>query len=429
MQLSNATQKINLHTNAAFGPVLSPGAQTYFVDMVFIYGQWHVRTEFDHNNNNFVGIPVGDIGDIPITSITPRWISVESAGTKYDPLRRTTLGPIQAQSAAKVVSSITVNGVEYLRTEFDDAANRNHFIQTSEVTDVRFFDFIQPRILASAKSAQKIDITSGSVVASTPSKTLLTFDDKLIVGGEQYIQTTADDGTTHAYRFKDFVEATADTESYFVPLSTPRWMQLESNTTKRQVLSPSQTFGPSLAAEQQAFFPDMVQVDGMWYARTQFDKINGNLHAIPATDLTEVPISPIASVWMSIPNTTLKVDPVRNTSFELVSGGSAAQFVDSISIDGRVYLRTAFEQGADRPRFIAAGDLIGFDFFDFIQPRQMTTRSNVNKVNVQTGVVDSVVPVSTSLFYNKRITVGGVLYAQTQADNGTALAVRASSLQ
>ena len=429
MQIATNTQKINLHTNTAFGPVLNAGAQTYFVDMVFIYGEWHVRTEFDHNNNNFTGIPVSDIGDIPITSITPRWISVENASTKYDPYRRTNLGPIQAQSAARVLSSVTISGVEYLRTEFDHSAGRNHFIRASDTSEFQFFDFDQARTLASTGPANKFDTSDNSVVGTVAERSLLFFNKKLTIGGEQYIQTSTDSGTSRAFKFADFTEVTNDANDYFVPLDSPRWMELRIDTRKSQTLYPGLEFGPSLTAGSQAYFTDKIRVDGVWYARTQFDKNNGTSHAIRATDLIDIQATPISPVWLSIPSATAKIDPARGSLYETVNGLAAAQFVDSITVNGIEYLRTAYESSQDRPRFIPSADLVAFTFFDFVQPRLMTNPATVNRVNAQTGQVISTIPANTTLFYNKRITINGVLYAQSEADNGTSIAVRAGFLR
>src|SRR5690606_3156716 len=86
MQIKTCTQKVNLHTNEEFGPAINTDAQTYFADKILIYDTWYARTEYDHNNNNFVGIPVSDIGDITIQNITPKWISIDANTEKVDPL-------------------------------------------------------------------------------------------------------------------------------------------------------------------------------------------------------------------------------------------------------------------------------------------------------------------------------------------------------
>lgn len=429
MQIDNNTRKVNLHTNEPFGPILEQSAQAFFKDKIFIYGRWYARTEFDHNNNNFVGIPVSDIGDIQIQSVTARWISIDNNTEKIDPLRRISVGPVNGKSAAKILGTITVGGVKYLRTEFDTRLGRSHFIQADHVTDFKFYDFDNPRLLGALAGADKLDVFSRDKTSSLPPKALLTFSKRIIIDGVQYMQADVDEGTNIVYRFSDFTEATNNIDQYFVALERPRWLQVGTNTAKIIASDPTQTFGPEIASGAQAHFVDKVLIDNVWYARTQFDKSNNNPHAIPDTSLAEIPISTITPQWMSIKLSTHKLDPVTGTMFEAVSGLGAARFVDKINVDGKEYYRTAYESGLNRTRFIPADILESFRFYDFSRPRHMSTTSNTSLINVQTGAIVSSIPTNSSSFYNKRVTINGMLYAQSQSYNGTLFAVRASALR
>lgn len=427
MQIKQPTEKVSLHTNEEFGPVLSAGSQTYFVDKIFIYDKWYARTEYDHNNNNFVGIPVSDLEEVPIQNITPKWISIDNDTEKVDPLRRTTIGPVYSKSAARVLSKITVSGTEYLRTAFDHTAGRTHFIRADKTTDFKFYSFDSPRVLVSSRAANKIDVLSGNTVSTIPAGTLLSFSNRIIIDGVQYAQADSDNDTNYAYKFSDFVEST-NAGPYFVSLDSPRWMQIGTNTSKLHVSS-KQTFGPELLSGAQAYFVDKILIDGTWYARTQYDKDRNNSDVIPAADLTDISITSITPKWMSIKSKTQKIDPTRGTQFEAIEDLTAARFVDKITVGGKDYYRTAYERDQGRYRFIPADALVDFEFFDFAKPRQMITKTSTNRVNVQTGAVASSIPANTTIFFNKRITIDGVLYAQAESDNGTVFAVRASALR
>ncbi len=429
MQIKSSTQKVNLITKERFGPVLSPGAQTYFVDMILIDGSWHARTEYDYNNNNYVGIPTKDIGDIPTNNITPRWISVDNKTNKINPLKRVNVQPVSGQSAGKILSEITVSGVKYYRTEYDHNAGRPHFIKASDTTEFKLYNFTNPRVLATKTSVAKIDAFSNNTVSTTPAGTLLTFNKKVMLGGAQYMQAVADNGSNNLYKYSDFSEIGDSTNSNFVSLDVPRWMQLRVDTKKVEVSLPSQTFGPTLSAGTQAYFIDKVMIDGVWYARTAYDHAGRNMHVIPAADLENIPIVPITSKWMSVVSPTQKITPTTSDKFENIPNLVAAEFVDKITVANKEYYRTAYEKRANRLRFIPADALEEFRFFDFIKPRQMTTKTNTAKINVQTGEVVSSVPMNTTMAFNRRITIGNVLYAQAETDNGTIFAIRSSALR
>lgn len=213
-----------------------------------------------------------------------------------------------------------------------------------------------------------------------------------------------------------------------VKLDSPRWMEIKKNTQKMHLVT-GENFGPILPTGQQIFFPDKFYMKDQWYLRTKYDKTSGNKDGIPLNDLREIPIQPIQEKWMSVKNSTTKIDPVRETSFETVDSMIAMKVKDSITVNGKTYYRTTWESEQNRPRFLPANDIESFKFYDFINPRILYTKKDTPKLNVQTGATVSNLPANTYLMFDKRITIGGVLYVQAVDDHGTNHAIRMDELE
>lgn len=224
-----------------------------------------------------------------------------------------------------------------------------------------------------------------------------------------------------------FTDWFGSTRQQLVPLDNPRWLQIKNNTFKLDLAS-GLTFGPALTPGTQAYFPDKVFLYDQWYVRTLYDKTNNNNSAIPFNDFMEIPTSAITPIWVSIPSNTQKVDPTNGAKFENINGLAAAKVVDKITVNGSTFYRTAYESTLNRYRFIPADKTEDFTFYNFIQPRTMRTLRATKKIDVLTGQVMQDIPANTLFFFNKRITIDSVIYAQITSDNGTNYAISANDL-
>jgi len=224
-----------------------------------------------------------------------------------------------------------------------------------------------------------------------------------------------------------FTDWFGNTQQSFVSIDSPRWMQLKTNTNK--IHYPTGVMvGPELSAGAQALFVDKVLIGSVWYARTTWDKTNNNTDVISSDDLEEIPITAITPKWVSIPSGTTKVDAIREKNYESIDKWTATQVVDTMTVNGVAYYRTAFEHDQNTTRVIPVSATEDFKFYDFITPRVMITNKATQKINVQTGEVSASIPKDTAIFMNRRITIGGIIYAQAKSDNGTLYAISAHDL-
>jgi hypothetical protein len=426
MQIKNATKRFDIRTGTQIGDSIPEDTQAYFVDKIYAYGQWYARTEYAKNNNYLYGIPINDIEDIPVTSITPRWVSIPSTTKKIDPFQRQQIQDINGASATQIVDSVTVEGTLYYRTKWENSQGRQWFIRASSTENITFYNFSLPRGMVANKETRKIDIQTGSSVAIIPKNTTLYFTKLLNVDGKLYAQAQSDNGTLHGIIASDLSEATL-LYSLFTPLDNPRFMQVK-NATKRINLQNGLPTGDDIPQGTQAYFTDKVFAYGTWYARTEYSKDTKQLIGIPIENIEDIPVTAITPKWISIPSNVKKVNPFKRTQFEDIQGGSATRIVDSVTIDGVLYYRTQWEHSQNRPWYIPADKVEDFTFYDFVEPRLMTTNMDTKKVNVHTGVTITTVPKNSTFYFNKRINLDGRLYAQAQGDNGTIYAILAADL-
>lgn len=212
-----------------------------------------------------------------------------------------------------------------------------------------------------------------------------------------------------------------------VPLDVPRWMQLSENTYKISSVG-GQQVEPQLQSGRQIFFPDKFLLGSQWYLRSRWDQQNNNKDGISLASLSEIPISSITPTWYSVKTNTQKVDPIREKSYENIASMTGVQLVKSVTVNGATYYQTAWESANNRPRFIPANAVELFKFYDFINPRTMITTKDARVLNVQTGALVDTIEKGTTLYFNKRITIGGILYAQAQTSNGTMHAISINDL-
>lgn len=224
-----------------------------------------------------------------------------------------------------------------------------------------------------------------------------------------------------------FTDWFGSTKLSFTDIDTPRYMQIK-NTTKRYDIQMNQTFGDDIMPGTQAFFVDKVQINNKWYARTEYAKNNNQLYGIAVDDIQDIPITAMPNQWISIPSSTKKIDPLRRKEYETISPMSATQIVDSITIEGTLYYRTAWEKTLNRTRFIPADSVEPIRFYPFIAPRGMVTRKETKRVNVQTGTIVSTVPKDTILYFIKQLNVDGTIYVQVSSDDNTLIAIAVSDL-
>ncbi|MBH2007642.1 hypothetical protein I8H83_03500 [Candidatus Saccharibacteria bacterium] len=354
MKVTSQTQKIRAYTGQRFGPVISAGTQAKFVDKVLISNRWIARTEWDRNNGNLDGFPANELSEIDFEKIPTTYMVLNKDSQKRDTIRDKKLEYSPSASLFRAADKVTVNNTTYYRTEWEKANNRTGGFVAADVENFRMFDFATPRNMITKKTLQKIDVLTGAIVGSLSEKNIYYFNKFVRVSGVTYAQLAADNNTNYAVPFDSLGEIVASNPFY--DFTEPRIMTTTAATSKYQVLTGAVVETP-IPSGTTYYFVDQIKISDTWYARTESDRKSNKLIGVPVNKLGEVSPVSIQAKWMTVKNTTKKVDPVRKKEFESIQKDSRALFTDKITVLGKDYYRTDWEASQNRFRYISAEDL------------------------------------------------------------------------
>lgn len=353
MEINTTTKKVDIYTKEEVGPTIEKGAQAKFVDKIYINGKWIARTQWDRDNNNLHGFLVNEISDIKYEDITPAWMVVNTDTNKRDFLRDKNTGFTRSRSLAKFVDKATINGKTYFRTEYEKDNNRSRGYLSDTVEDYRLYDFQKPRFMIAKKDTSLIQATSRNVIRKIPKGSILYFDKLIIINSAIYSQPVTEAGTDYVVNSEDFDETN---QNPFFNFKDPRVMQTKTSTQKVDMKT-GKKFGTNYNPETQFKFTDQIRVNGEWYARTEQDKLSGDLHGLLVSELEELSPTAVPTISTTLKNRSYKIDPIRGIKYENLTSGAPAILVDRIEVLGKTFYRTGWENSQNRPRYIPAEDI------------------------------------------------------------------------
>lgn len=214
----------------------------------------------------------------------------------------------------------------------------------------------------------------------------------------------------------------------FVPLDTPRFMQVRDNNTYKIDVFTGQKAGDPLSTGQQIKFIDKIFINGKWYLRTEFNYNDGKSHAIALEQLVDIPYQPITSKlmtfsrdgWKSVPSTQTPIDDsyAKNTTVKIV---------DEITVNGEIYYRTQFDHDDNNNRGISSEFLVDFSPIPLDDSRNFIANKNTQKLDILTGQIQPI-SLGTTLFISRKTIFNGSWYFQAQSDSGTNLFINSNDL-
>lgn len=201
-------------------------------------------------------------------------------------------------------------------------------------------------------------------------------------------------------------------------LDAPRWMVLNKDVQKRDMttLQPVDNVVP---AGRQIYFPDKVSVGGQWFLRTQTDKDRGDNKGIPLSDISEITPTPISEVkFMELDSDRYKINPT--TGFiertKQYPAGTAAKFVDSITVNGEEFYRTEHDKNLGRNFYFRESAVHDLQYEPFDKPRFMQSRANSAKLNPATGQQIASYPTPTQELFASKVDINGTWFYRTESD-------------
>lgn len=285
MTLNQDSQKYVSAGERPFGQAHKAGTNIKFVDKLLVNNQWYFRTEMDKALGQPYGIPASRISEASYVDFdTPRWMNVKDTATKTNPILGQNGSQVNADTQLLFNKKITLSDKTYFQAESDNGTS--FAIDSTAIEEIAFQKLTgtESRWLVLNAPTQKVNPFSGELdQKSFPAGTQINFAEKITVNGVTYLRTAFDtnDKTNLA------VPMSSLSEINFVALDTPRTMKLKAAQAK--IYPKTGEAYPNIhAAGQQIRFTTKIQVNGIWYLRSEFD-LNANVElGIPLNQLVEL---------------------------------------------------------------------------------------------------------------------------------------------
>ena len=292
MRLMNNVTKTNLRTGLDDGVELSAGMEIYFSTRYTYEGELYVRTRIDTGKKLERGIRVADLEEItPVFEpmATPRWMEMNVQGRKVEPVTEAPLGGvIEPGTHFYFVDKVTIGDRLFLRTTYNASYDHLRVIPYDMLKWIAldYEPLSSPRWLELTEDIEKVhpttNVPTGSVI---PAGTTLFFDTKIRIDDELMLRTK--DDTASDVNLTLPYSSTTSSVIDFKPMNKPRYMRLNTDTTKTN-LRFGHDDGVLLSAGMEIYFSTRYIYEDELYVRTKVDTSNELERGIRYADLEEV---------------------------------------------------------------------------------------------------------------------------------------------
>jgi len=277
-----------------------------------------------------------------------------------------------------------------------------------------------PRWMKLATDTYKKDpVTGENIGTALPKDTSLKFTTKLFVNGKMYLRTEYDtrNNIDTGILMTDLVEIP------YMPFITPRFLKITSYTHKRRPSSESIDYNQPFDANYQIKFSSKILINNKTYFRTEYDTLNNNDLAIPASVLDEIQYDNfIIPRFMKVNSDITKINPVTETNDPtIITKGSQILFNSKIFVNDKWYYRT------ETDTLTNSQYSINYFFLENLQlepfgpyPKWLRLKQDSTKVSTNTAVTipeQPIVPSGIQLLITDKIFINGQWYYQTMYDS------------
>lgn len=241
-------------------------------------------------------------------------------------------------------------------------------------------------------------------------------------------------GNRNFYNF--FTSWFGPTRAAFSNLKIPRWMQTETTTYKRSLITGKVVDG-ALPAKTQIYFPKKITVNGVTYLQTQHDANARISKGIRYSDLEEIPMkySPLLKPrWMETTRNIYKVNPRTNQKVgAVIPAGTKIYFPTKITVGTTNYLRTRHDSDRSLHTGIPLNSLkdTTMEYTTLTQPRRLEATTNTSSVNLTTGQnTGSSIGKGKQIFFKYKMVINRETYvSESLPPSGTTIGVPLNTLK
>ncbi|MDX2776414.1 hypothetical protein PV379_03545 [Streptomyces caniscabiei] len=363
----------------------------------------------------------GSTRGAPYVSLdTPRWMRISNTVQKKNPWTNETIGEsLVAGTQLRFVDKVFVDGVWYLRTEYDRNQKLDRGVPLTSITDIEFEPLQDPRYMELSIWAYKVNPRShvSNTSFAFSAGTSVKFTSKIYVNGQWYYRTEFDEinGNITAFGANKVRELT------YRSLDTPRYMKTKKDT---------QRVNPALGTTDSTTIPEGTEIKfttktlagATWHYRSEEDtNANQNL-AIPSSDVVDIPYTAFDShpKWFKLKSGAKKVHPSSGTIIQpssMFTGNERMRITQKITVNDQTFYRTEFDALNQFDRAIPQSDVEEIPYIPLDNPRTMRISTPTSKLNPKTGEVSgSNFAPGTLLNFTTKINIDGKWYYRTASD-------------
>lgn len=206
----------------------------------------------------------------------------------------------------------------------------------------------------------------------------------------------------------------------FEAMDNPRWMEVATNTRKRDLRLGVNT-GSTLEQGQQVYLKTKILIDGEWYLRSTHDTSHNLDIGIPMSDLQDITpeyINLEDPRQMRTSTSTYNKQPITSQNVESIPRGTKIYFDTKVKIGNSWYFRSQEDTASDALRGVPESDVYEILTYTALeQPRWMEIKTNTHKIDPQNRRhIGPTLLAGREVLFDTKIVYGGKTYLRSSYD-------------
>lgn len=360
MELSEDTHKVDAVTGNDIDGLLPQGSVIKFTTKTAypVNSESCMRTENDTKNNLLKCIPWSSLKELTVTPtpISETLLRITSNASKEDITTGNNVQPLTQDQQISFSGTFTRGSTLFYITKHDMDKNIKQGVPSTQVTNqTAAYTTITPKLmLTTSNVAKKIPATNSDTNSIMPSGATRFYNSRVFKNGQWYYRSEADGNNA----FDRAIPASSLHAATYADFTKPRWMQAKNTTHYVSSLADTAS-GSTINKGTQLKLVSKIQLDDVWYFRTENDSDSSTDKLVPASAIGEIPYSSFLyprSLQLSV--NSRKYVPSQESAYGTTfPSGMRRYFTSKIEINGVWYFRTDGDARAKVNSAFKADDL------------------------------------------------------------------------
>jgi len=317
-----------------------------------------MRTENDTKNNLLKCIPWSSLKELVVTPtpISETLLRITSNASKEDISTGSHVQSLTQDQQISFTGTFTRGSTLLYITKHDMDKGIKRGIPSTQVTNqTAAYSSITPKLMVTTGNiTKKIPTTNSDTDSVMPSGAIRFYNSRVFKNSQWYYRSEADGSNA----YDRAIPASSLHDVDYADFTKPRWMQAKNTTHYVSSLADT-TSGSAISKGTQLKLVSKIQLDGVWYFRTENDSDNSIDKLVPASEVSEIPYSPFLyprSLQLSIDSR--KYIPSQESAYGTTfPSGMRRYFTSKVEINGVWYFRTDGDTRAKANSGFKATDL------------------------------------------------------------------------